>query len=285
MPTTWFKYLFSVLFLLISLFSQAQSTRLIIRSDDMGFSHAANQAIIETCEQGITTSIEIMVPTPWFPEAVKMLREHPDLDVGVHLTLTSEWENVKWKPLTHAPSLTDERGYFYPMIWPNDNYGKDQALQPQNWKLEEIERELRAQIEMAKREIPALSHVSGHMGCNRMDDRVDALVNKLAKEYGLDISLEALEVQRASYKGPKATKEEKISSFIAMLESLSPGTYLFVDHPAYDVPEVQAVYHIGYTDVASDRQGVTDLLTSDEVKEAVKRLNIQLVSYADLADK
>ena len=279
------KHLLCILCTVLSLGSCAQPTRLIVRSDDMGFTHAANQAIIETCRNGITTSVEVMVPTPWFPEAVKMLREYPDLDVGIHLTLTSEWENIKWKPLTNAPSLTDEFGYFYPMIWPNDNYGEDRALHAQDWKLGEIEQELRAQIELAKREIPQLTHVSGHMGCSQMDERVEALVRKLTEEYGLAIFPEDLEVKRASYQGPKSTKEEKISSFIAMLEGLTPGTYLFVDHPAYNTPEVQAVYHIGYTEVAVDRQGVTDLLTSDQVQKAIDRLNIQLISYADLANK
>lgn len=276
------RNLFFVLGLTVSLISHAQPIRLIVRSDDMGFTHAANQAIMETCEAGITTSVEVMVPTPWFPEAVKMLHEHPDLDVGIHLTLTSEWENVKWKPLTSAPSLTDDYGYFYPMIWPNDNYGEEQALQGQDWQLSEIEQELRAQIELAKREIPQLSHLTGHMGCSNMDERVNALVRELAEEYGLAIFPEDMAVERASYQGPKTTPEEKVSSFVVMLEELTPGTYLFVDHPAYDTPEVQAVFHIGYTDVATDRQGVTDMLTNEAVKEVIKRRNIQLISYADL---
>ena len=152
------------------------------------------------------------------------------------------------------------------------------------WKLNEIEQELRAQIEHAQRVLPQLSHLTGHMGCDRMDPRVTALIEKLAKEYGLSVPLEELGVKRVSYQGPKGTKDEKISSFIAMLESLTPGTYLFVDHPAYDTPEVQAVYHTGYTDVAADRQGVTDLLISDAVKEVIRRRGVQLISYADLID-
>jgi len=266
-----------------SFIGHAQPIQLIVRSDDMGFTHAANEAMIETYKNGITTSIEVMVPTPWFPEAVKMLKDYPDLDVGIHLTLTSEWENVKWKPLISAPSLTDDFGYFYPMIWPNDNYGEDRALKAQDWKLEEVEQELRAQIELAKREVPQITHVTGHMGCTNMDERVEAVVRKLTQEYDLAIFPEDLGVKRARYQGPKETTEEKISSFIAMLEGLTPGTYLFVDHPAYDTPEVQAVHHVGYTDVAADRQGVTDMLTSEKVKEAINRLNIQLIDYADLA--
>ncbi|MGB3589957.1 MAG: polysaccharide deacetylase family protein [Tunicatimonas sp.] len=282
-----FLYIAKLLFsstLVVSLATTAfsQPVRLIVRSDDMGFTHAANEAMIETYQNGITTSIEVMVPTPWFPEAVTILREYPDLDVGVHLTLTSEWENIKWRPLTSVPSLTDDRGYFHPMIWPNENYGDDQALSTQDWKLAEVEQELRAQIELAKREIPQLTHVTGHMGCSHLDERIEAVVRKLTEEYGLAIFPEDLGVKRAQYQGSKETAEEKISSFIAMLEGLTPGTYLFVDHPAYDTPEVQAVHHIGYTHVAADRQGVTDLLTSEKVKEAIRRFNIQLIDYADL---
>ncbi|MGD1892015.1 MAG: polysaccharide deacetylase family protein [Cyclobacteriaceae bacterium] len=276
------QHLFSLLFFILSITSLAQPIQLIVRSDDIGYTHAANEAIIETYQNGITTSVEVMVPTPWFPEAVKMLKEYPDLDVGVHLTLTSEWENLKWKPLTSAPSLTDDFGYFYPMIWPNENYGEDRALKAQDWKLEEIEQELRAQIELAKREIPQVTHVTGHMGCTNMDERVEAIVRKLTKEYDLAIFPEDLGVKRARYQGPKKTKEEKISSFIAMLESLTPGIYLFVDHPAFDTPEMQAVHHVGYTDVAADRQGVTDLLTNEKVKETINQLGIELISYVDL---
>lgn len=276
-------YFFAMLGTVAVVTSHAQPVRLIVRGDDMGFTHAANEACIETFRQGIVRSVEVMVPTPWFPEAVKMLREQPDLDVGIHLTLTSEWENVKWKPLTRAPSLTDSMGYFYPTIWPNDNFGEDQALQGHSWQLAEVEQELRAQIELAKRTIPQLSHLTGHMGCHQLDERVEALVKKLAVAYKLDIFPEELGVLRVRYVGPKKTQEEKISSFLAMLEGLTPGTYLFVDHPAYDNAEVQAVYHLGYTDVANDRQGVTTLLTDPSVKEAIRRLGIQLVSYHDIA--
>jgi chitin disaccharide deacetylase len=262
--------------------AQDQAIRLIIRSDDMGFSHAANHAMIQTYEQGITTSVEVMVPAPWFPEAVKLLQEYPDLDVGIHITLTSEWDNIKWRPLTKAPNLSDKDGYFYPMIWPNDNYGPEQALKEQDWTLEEVEAELRAQIETALRHLPRISHLSAHMGCSNMSPEVDEIYHKLAAEYGLDIHPDELGVKRARYVGPRDTPALKRRSFITMLKELTPGTYLFVDHPAYDVPEVRGIRHTGYEDVAIDRQGVTDILTDPEIIQLVKELNIELISYADL---
>lgn len=257
--------------------------RLVVRGDDMGMAHSVNVATIDSYRNGIMRTIKVMAPTPWFPEAVAMLKENPGLDVGVHLVLTSEWETLKWRPLTHVPSLVDEDGYFFPMIWPGRAYGPDRALREQEWKLEEIEQELRAQIELAKKHIPQVSHVTSHMGFTGMDERVGALVKRLAVEYGLDIDLRELGVESVSYDGPKRTPEEKIESFIRMLEKLEPGkTYMFLDHPAYDTPEMETVGHVGYTDVGLDREGVTRTFTDPRVKETIERLGIEVISYADL---
>src|SRR6187551_3336023 len=78
--------------------------RLIVRGDDMGYAHAGNEAILKCYREGIETSVEVIAPSPWFPEAVQMLTEHAEVDVGVHLALTSEWDNIKWRPLTEAQS-------------------------------------------------------------------------------------------------------------------------------------------------------------------------------------
>lgn len=277
-----FPFLFGFMMVYTSGFAQCKPVRLIVRGDDMGFSHAGNEALIKCYKEGIEKSIEVLVPSPWFPEAVKMLEKNPNVDAGVHLSLTSEWETVKWRPLTPCPSLTDSNGYFYPMIWPNKNYPNN-ALKEHAWKLDEVEKELRAQIELAMKKIPQISHISAHMGCTDLDKSVSDLVKKLVKEYKIDIDLKALGVKGTGYKGPHVTAAEKVKSFINMLDSLKPGeTYLFVDHPALDGPEMRAIYHIGYEIVAEDRQGVTDLFTSPEVMQAIKRRNIQLISYADL---
>ncbi|HMG93048.1 MAG TPA: polysaccharide deacetylase family protein [Chryseolinea sp.] len=268
-------------FFLVVIAAEAQKApRLIVRGDDMGFSHSGNEAIIKAYKDGIETSVEIIVPSPWFPEAVKMLNENPSLDVGIHIAITSEWDNIKYRPVSNCPSLTDEDGYFFPMIWPNKNYpGK--ALLENKWIFEDVEKELRAQIELAKRKIPRISHISAHMGCYNISAEVKALATRLAQEYKIDIDLK--DVKGVSYSGPKATPEEKIQSFIKMLESLKPGeTYMFVDHPGLDSPELRAIYHIGYENVAADRQGVTTTWTDPKVKETIKKLGIQLISYVDL---
>jgi predicted glycoside hydrolase/deacetylase ChbG (UPF0249 family) len=265
-----------------SCFAQHDSPRLIVRGDDMGFSHAGNEALIKCYKEGIERSIEVLVPSPWFPEAVELLEQNPNVDAGVHLTLTSEWETIKWRPLTYCPSLTDSNGYFYPMIWPNKNY-TNKALKQHNWKLTEIEKELRAQIELAIKKIPRISHVSAHMGCTDLDTAVNSLVKRLVKEYNIDINLQQMGVKSVGYKGPSATSEEKLKSFLNMLDNLKPHeTYIFVDHPALDGPEMRAIYHVGYENVAIDRQGVVDVWTNPLVIDAIKRKNITLISYADL---
>jgi predicted glycoside hydrolase/deacetylase ChbG (UPF0249 family) len=266
----------------VTAFGQKNSPRLIVRGDDMGYAHAGNQALIKAYKEGIQTSIEVIVPSPWFPEAVKMLTENPGADVGIHLAITSEWDNVKWRPVSDCPSLKDPDGYFYPMIWPNKNY-PGQAVKDNAWKIDDIEKEFRAQIELALKKIPQISHISSHMGCTRIDDAVAAMTKKLAREYSIDIDTETLGVKGIGYDGPHKTLDEKKKSFIKMLDKLEAGvTYLFVDHPGLDSPELQAIHHIGYEDVAADRQGVTSLWTDQEVKNAIKKKGIQLVSYKDL---
>lgn len=267
----------------------ANAQELVIRIDDMGALHSVNTASIETYRNGITESVEVIAVGPWFPEAVKMLKENPGLDVGIHLALTSEWENVKWRPLTDCPSLVDKDGYFFPMMDPNPAYpGQSIKENASKFDLKEIEKEFRAQIELALRHIPQITHISGHMISTSYSPEVNALVLKLSEEYDLpsidrsDAS-EKYDFEYVGYEGPKATAEEKISSFIKMLDKLEKGKrYMFLDHPAYNDSEMQTVMHIGYEDVAVDRQGVTDLLTDPEVAEAIQERGISLIDINTL---
>ncbi|MDP2334886.1 MAG: ChbG/HpnK family deacetylase [Bacteroidota bacterium] len=282
------KLIYTFLYCLFFISVQAQqkaNPRLIVRGDDMGSSHTSNEACMETYKNGIETSIEVMVVAPWFPEAARLLRENPGIDVGLHLAITSEWDNIKWRPLTHCPSLTDRNGYFLPMMGPNPAYPR-LAITEINWKLEEIEQEFRAQIEMTLKNIPHLSHLSGHMGASNFDKKVADLTRKLAAEYNLaDVSTNPIAdygIYGIGYDGPYETFAEKEASFIKMLNNLEAGkTYVFIDHPAFNNAEMQAVHHIGYENVAVDRQGVTDLYTSAKVKALIQEKGIDLMSYND----
>lgn len=257
--------------------------KLLIRGDDIGSSHSANIACIKSYTEGIVQSVEVMVPCGWFPEAVEMLNENPGLDVGVHLVMTSEWEKIKWRPLTGISSITDDRGYFFPMVWPNDNFGPAQAFRESEWKIEDVEKELRAQIELAKKEIKNVSHLSSHMGFPSADESIDSLVVALAKEYGLYINPREHDVKSFGYDAVKGdTSEERIEAFSKALKTLKSGTYMFIEHPSLDTPEMEAVGHVGNYNVGKDRQMVTDLFTSKEVMKTIDELGIELISYADL---
>lgn len=278
--------IFATLHLVVALQAQQPGVRhLIIRVDDMGSSHSANEAIVKCYAEGIVTSAEVMVVTPWFPEAVRLLSENPALDVGLHLVLTSEWDNIKWRPLTPCPSLTDKNGYFFPMMWPNPSY-PGQAVMENNWNIGEIEQEFRAQIELALLNIPQLTHISGHMGATEFNPDVEALTNQLADEYNLihvsGTNEEKLGIISTGYQNSPTTPAEKESAFIGLVNTFEADkTYMFLDHPAFDDAEMQAIHHIGYENVATDRQGVTDLFTSPKVKLLLQEKNIQLVSYND----
>jgi len=281
------KNLFLIL-LLISNIIHCQTKgeiKLLIRGDDIGSSHTANVACIESYKNGIMRSVELMVPGPWFPEAVRVLNENPGLDVGVHLVITSEWNDIKWRPLTCCPSLVDKDGFFYPMIWQRNDFPKGTALKDAPWKIDEIEKEFRAQIEMAKRYVPRVSHVNCHMGCEGCAPEVAMLVKRLADEYNLDIELGKLGYKHISLWNAEDTiPEQRIASAVKTINDLKPGKYFFIEHPGMDTPEMRAIWHKGYENVAADREGVTRVYTSTEVKKAVTEKKIILVSYKEAAD-
>lgn len=265
--------------------AQQKPIRLIVRGDDMGYTHSSNEALIKCYREGVETSIEVIAAAPWFLEGAKLLKETPGIDVGLHLALTSEWDNLKWRPLTDCKSLKDSNGYYFARVYPDANY-PGQSISEHTWEIEDIEMEFRAQIELALAKIPQISHISSHMNCTGITPEVSALTKKLAKEYHIDINPDDYQVISLGYGSESKTSDEKIENFINVLRSLEAGkTYLFVDHPGIDNDELRAVYHTGYENVATDRQGVTDLFTSAKVKAMIKERGIQLIGYKDLLTK
>jgi predicted glycoside hydrolase/deacetylase ChbG (UPF0249 family) len=255
--------------------------RLVVRADDIGSSHAADLACIRSFREGIARSVEVMAPCPWFNEAAQMLRENPGCDVGVHLTLTSEWANYKWGPLTQASSLVDPNGHFFPTTSQRPDFPPKTGFLECGWKIEEVEKELRAQIELAQREIPQVSHLSSHMGTPTCTPELRALVAKLAKEYGLSFETPGAHWFRWPA-DTDATAEQREAALVTALEALQPGTWILVEHPGLDTPEMQAMGHKGYWNVAAHRAGVTRAFTSETVKEVIKKRGIQLCSYRDI---
>src|ERR671912_1497584 len=145
------RLILTILLSAVALQPASTEIRLIVKGDDMGAAHGINTATIKAFKNGVLTTTNVIIPGPWFPEAVRLLKENPDLDVGVHLALTSEWDNIKWRPLTSAPSIVDDDGYLLPMVQPRPGAQPGRSLKERSWKLEDIERELRAQLTLAKR--------------------------------------------------------------------------------------------------------------------------------------
>jgi predicted glycoside hydrolase/deacetylase ChbG (UPF0249 family) len=271
------------LLLLPLLFQDKAEIRLLVRADDMGVAQGVNEACIKCVKDGIARSVEVIVPGPWFLDAVRRLQENPEIDVGIHLCLTSEWERVKWRPLTGPSSITDKDGYFYPTTRQRKDFPPGTGLFDANPKPEDLERELRAQIETLKRHLPRISHASTHMGAAVGTPELRAITEKLCKEFGLRLEAKGTKPVR-DWSGSKRTPEEKEAALAEAISKLEPGTWLIIEHPGVDTEEMRAMGHKGYENVAADRAGVTRAFTSDKVKQAVKAHGVALISHLDLVD-
>lgn len=127
---------------------------LIVNADDFGMCKSANEAVFDLFRCGRLKSSTIMMPCPEAEEAVKFSINNPEYAIGIHTTLTSEWKDYRWKPLTDGKSLVDEQGY----MW------HDSTLVEKNAKSDEIEKEVRAQIDKAHKMGMKPSHIDNHMG-------------------------------------------------------------------------------------------------------------------------
>ena len=147
----------------------------VVHCDDIGMCHAANLGAFESLDRGPATCGSVMVPCPWFCEAADMAGARSDVDLGVHLTLTSEWPHYRWGPIAGAsavPSLLDAEGYL-----PRTAREVLERARP-----EEILIELRAQIERALAAGIDVTHLDAHMGTAFMPPFIESYV-RLALEH------------------------------------------------------------------------------------------------------
>ena len=159
----------------------ADARVLIPHIDDVGVCHGANRAFMELAEQGFVTTGSVMVPCPWFPEIVELAREQPELDLGVHLTLTSESRACRWRPLSTASrdcGLMDQDGYFWPSVAGLRRHA-DRAA---------VEKEMRAQIEAAYAAGLDVTHLDTHMGAAAAPEFVESYL-ALGRRYRLPVLL------------------------------------------------------------------------------------------------
>jgi predicted glycoside hydrolase/deacetylase ChbG (UPF0249 family) len=130
---------------------------LILHVDDVGMSWDSNQGAIRATAEGVATSLSIMMPCPWVPGFVHYLKDHPDTDAGLHLTLTSEWEDYRWGPLAGravVPGMVDDEGAMWASV---EEVAK-------NATADEVETEIRAQLDRARKLGFEPTHLDSHMG-------------------------------------------------------------------------------------------------------------------------
>lgn len=259
-------------------------TRLLVRADDAGSAWASNHGCLDACTDGIARSVEVMMPCAWAADAARLFADRPDVDIGIHLTLTSEWDGVKWRPLTHAPSLVDRHGWFLPLLQDRPNDDRP-FLGSRQWNIDEVTAEFRAQIELGVDLFPNASHVSCHMVRHfaDFDPRLGSVVSGLCAEFGLLDDPFGHGLPRfIPYPAHPRDCQARISLFVEALGRLAPGTHIFIDHPAVDCGELGALGHPGYEDVRADRVTCLETLTSPAVRCEIERLGIELISYRDL---
>jgi predicted glycoside hydrolase/deacetylase ChbG (UPF0249 family) len=261
--------------------------QLMIRLDDIGMSHSVNMAAEKLAKTGIPFSVSLQFACPWYQEAVAILKNYPNVSIGVHLTLTSEWRGYRWGPVTGrtaVPSLVDSIGYFYQST---TAFGKS------GYKLAEVETELSAQIERALTSGLRISYIDPHMGVALSTPELRAITEKLAHKYKLGIS----PLSQVSYFGetymemwgePVATKKK---AFLEYLNHLNPSRpNLVVIHTAVSGDEIDALYDMNSSMMNSPegkpltglhRQTELNMLLSPEFMGQIGK-KFRLINYKQL---
>jgi predicted glycoside hydrolase/deacetylase ChbG (UPF0249 family) len=231
----------SILLLLLASASAQQSTiaeklgypkdaRLLLIQADLAMMHSTDRAAFEALEKHWITSATIIVPCPWFPEAAAFARTHEG-DYGLHLALNSEWENYRWGPVSQrasVPSLLDRDGYF-PLLT------SDVVAHA---KMDEVERELRAQIEKARAAGIAITHLDAHMETLWASPELLEVYRRVGRAYGLPVLLPNGPVKDIQI-GPRVANERWLDWYETRLKALGPGVYQLTLHLGYDDEEAR----------------------------------------------
>jgi len=269
----------------------ADAKLLIIHADDLAVAHAQDMASFEALNRGAVSSASIMVPCPWLTEVADYAKAHPEADLGLHLTLTSEWRTYKWGPVAprdQVASLLDPHGYLY----------SDTGEAVRHIKPEEAEREVRAQVETALKMGIRPTHLDSHMAVLFDKPALMAVLVNVAHEYHLPFlmlkvpgtpsdmyaALKPTDVilDHVFMASPPIKPEHWLSYYTHILETLPPGVSELIVHLAYDDAEMQAVT-VDHPDYGSAwRQRDFNVLTSPEFRKALGENHIVLLRWRDL---
>jgi len=265
----------------------------IVHADDLSMTHSVNAASIKGLESGLVNSASIMVPCPWFPEMADYAKVHPQADLGLHLTLTSERVFYRWGPVAprdKVPSLMDSNGYFH-LNW----------TQTIHIDAKEVEMELRAQIERAMAMGVRPTHLDSHQyRLFENGKEIFQSVLRVAHDYKLPVfmvrdwfadrpylesslSPNDLVVDHTVTIAPGVAPEKWGDFYTTALKNLQPGVTVFIIHLAFDDEEMRAATRERDTWGAAWRQRDFNFFTSAEFRALVREQNIKLVTWLELA--
>jgi hypothetical protein len=269
----------------------ADAKLLIIHADDLGVAHAQDMASFEALNQGAVSSASIMVPCPWLTEVEDYAKAHPEADLGLHLTLTSEWKTFRWGPTAprdQVASLLDPQGYLF-----SETGEAVRHIEP-----EEAEREVRAQLETALKMGIRPTHLDSHMAVLFAKPALLAVLVNVAHEYHLPFLMlkipgvppdmyaalkpTDLVLDRVFMASPPIKPDGWLSYYTHILQTLPPGVSELIVHLAYDDAEMRAVT-VDHPDYGSAwRQRDFNVMTSPEFRKALEENHITLVTWRDL---
>jgi predicted glycoside hydrolase/deacetylase ChbG (UPF0249 family) len=265
---------------------------LIIHADDLGMAHSVNAATTKAFESGLVNSASIMVPCPWFSEIATYARANPQADLGLHLTLTSEWTSFRWGPVTpkdRVASLLDKNGYFY--------LTETEAAAQANPK--EVELEIRAQIERARAFGIQPTHLDSHMGTLYQNKALFEVFLRVARDYKLPVRIAKEWFSRTDFL-PSSLKEDDVfidrildinptvapndwpKFYSDAIKNLQPGITEVVIHLAYDDAEMRGATFDHPDWGAAWRQRDFDFFTSEAFRQLLKENQIKLVTWREI---
>lgn len=264
---------------------------LIVHADDLAVAHSVDAASFAALDKGGVTSASIMVPCPWLNEVAAYAKDHPNVDLGLHLTLTSEWKIYRWGPVEskdRVASLLDASGYLWPETGP--------AVQ--SLKAEEAEREIRAQVERAIAAGIHPTHLDSHMGVLFARPDLFAAYVKVAHDYHLPFLAVRVADERAKLLSLLSEKDPVVDAVVMAnpsvhadqwkefyrnaIKNLKPGLSEMIVHLGHDDSELQAVT-VDHPDFGSAwRQRDYNFVTGPEFKKILDENHIVLVKWRDL---
>ncbi len=263
---------------------------LILHADDLGVAHSVNAASLEALDAGAISSASVMMPTPWVSEVAAYAKTHPDADLGLHLTLTSEWRDYRWGSVASSGQVSS-------LLGTDGTFPGDVEPVAARAAIAEVERELRAQVERALALGIRPTHLDSHMGALFATPALMATYVKVAHDYRLpflalrgrpgaappamqsehDVLLDAVVMA-----GPEIPRERWLAFYLDAVANLRPGLTEMIVHLGRDDAELQAVT-VNHPDYgAAWRQRDFDVVTSAEFRRALREHGVVLVTWREL---